>query len=683
MVAAASGEQLGGGTLQQFEMLARHLQAQIDELRASDESLRRDLEAMRNHSAVVEKRSALQSKEFADRLDALAQAVPAFRRASSFDANEDAEEAAGLILANGSEMSGAVARAARVYCEGPLLDAVQKARIFSDSKTFVDMPLKEDPEVVLEAFAVLPKEDQEEPEKLRAFVDKWFEEAGSDTLEWTPPDCIEEPPRLMGIGDPELRSWGLQINKLWSTLGRTQSPDVKQNPQRHSFIPRTFPMVVPGGRFREMYYWDTYWIVRGLLICEMKDTARGLVQSMLDTVQELGFFPNGGRIYYLDRSQPPMLTAMVRAIHEAEPDETWLSKALPVLEKEYRFWMDPKGGRLVQLPRFRGERQFLNIYRSVRNSPRPESYVEDTETIREAENLGRPAAEVYQALCSGAESGWDYSTRWLEDATGRVPLGTANLGTIDTCHVIPADLNSILYDVELTLANFHEELHGEKSSEAESYRKAAELRAATMASWLWSGDAYRDYRLDCSAHSAVVAVSDWAVPLWAGLHGPDGNCAANMVASLKRSGVLRLCGCATTAVDSCGRTQWDAPNAWPPMMLMLIEGLDRVPEASALADCLSDTWLRSNFIAWQRTGCMHEKYDVFEPGRFGAGGEYEPQVGFGWTNGVVLALLVRESRLAAEGPSDQPQSPRFASMRSRGSFTKVTPFQSSADLSQI
>merc|ERR1712196_91810 len=117
---------------------------------------------------------------------------------------------------------------------------------------------------------------------------------------------------------------------------------------------------------------------------------------------------------------------MVKAIHDELQDWDWLGKALPILEKEYRFWMDPKGGRLVELPKVlrSGARQALNRYRSVRTAPRPESYFEDMESCKQSESLGRAAPEVYQALCSGAESGFDFSTRWLEDGTGRVPLGT-------------------------------------------------------------------------------------------------------------------------------------------------------------------------------------------------------------------------------------------------------------------
>jgi len=566
----------------------------------------------------------------------------------------------GLTLANGARMTGDVARVAKVYSAGPLLDAVQQAHIFPDSKTFVDMPMREDPEVVLKAFEDLPADAKKDPRELRAFVEKWFLEAGSDLEPWTPPDVVQQPRRLMEIADPDMRAWALELNKLWAVLGRRQSPSVKENPQRHSCLPREYPMVVPGGRFREMYYWDTYWIVRGLLVCDMVQTATGLVLNSLDQVQHFGFCPNGNRVYYLDRSQPPLLSAMVKAIHDATGDRGFLERALPILEKEYDFWMDPACGRLVQLPerppgigvgtpaglpmaavRSGGEQQTLNIYRSVRTLPRPEAYWEDVKTCREAPRFHRSAEELYEAICSGAESGWDFSTRWLEAGAGRGG-SSAKLVTADTCNVIPVDLNSLLYGMERTLAEFHRSLASPAS--AERFEAAASLRSQTMEAWLWTGNSYRDYRLDVNAPSAVVSIADWAAPLWVGLHGPGGQAAGVMLASLEESGLLRLGGCATTAIDTAGRTQWDAPNVWPPLVHMLVEGLQGVPGAEALADCLSHAWIRSNYIAWKKTGFMHEKYDALRPGQCGAGGEYDPQVGFGWSNGVALELLVRPTR---------------------------------------
>jgi neutral trehalase len=137
--------------------------------------------------------------------------------------------------------------------------------------------------------------------------------AGSDLEEYIPQDWCQDPAFISGL--PSVPShytkWARDLNALWLVLGRQVSADVLVSPQRHSYLPRKGPIVVPGGRFRESYYWDSLWIIQGLLVCDMRDTATDVVSTLLDDVELLGFVPNGGRIYYLDRSQPPMLSEMV------------------------------------------------------------------------------------------------------------------------------------------------------------------------------------------------------------------------------------------------------------------------------------------------------------------------------------------------------------------------------------
>mmetsp|Transcript_61311 Transcript_61311/g.109208 ORF Transcript_61311/g.109208 Transcript_61311/m.109208 type:complete len:576 (+) Transcript_61311:68-1795(+) len=536
----------------------------------------------------------------------------------------------------------AVARASRVFCNGTLLDAVQRAKLFEDSKTFVDMPLREEPEVVLAAFAKL--ERREDPDVLRSFINTYFLPPGDELKSWTPPDFKEMPPRLEAISDAALRKWALALNSLWPSLGRIQDKAVALAPQRHTALVRRYGMVIPGGRFRETYYWDTYWIVRGLLVCDMKDTARGVVENLLDDVRNFGFVPNGGRIYYLDRSQPPLLTEMVLAVHEAAPDKCWLASVLPLLEREYLFWMHPKGGRLVTVPA--KSAHALNVFHSASAHPRPESYTEDVYTAASAqEKLGRKPQEVYHALRAATESGWDFSSRWLAAGTG----GTADLETINTSAVVPVDLNCMLYKMELGLSRIHSELHvGDLPSRASSfYAKAAARRACAIQEILWveADGSYRDFRLDAGIPSAVVSLSDYAAPAWAGLSCTSSHIAKAMLASLQKSGLIQAGGVSTTTM--CSGQQWDAPNAWAPIELMLIEGLDSLghfPEAKDLANEIASAWLHSNIEAWMSAGVMFEKYDAGRPGWSGAGGEYHPQIGFGWSNGVALVLLDRRYR---------------------------------------
>jgi alpha,alpha-trehalase len=265
-----------------------------------------------------------------------------------------------------------VDRACSVYCGGPLLAAVQTADppLFNDSKTFVDMPLRVDPEDALTAFAALQAHAANgtvSSDALSAFVETYFMPAGSDLVAATPLDWTATPPRLAHVANDTWRAFGLALNNIWPDLYREVNASVFAAPQRFSLLRRRAGLVLPGGRFRETYYWDSYWIVRGLLVCGMVDTARGVVQNLLDDVSDFGFVPNGGRVYYAQRSQPPLLAPMVvdvvRALaqrrdgHAAAGDDgddkargtraaevaaaaAFAAGALPLLEIELTFWRD-------------------------------------------------------------------------------------------------------------------------------------------------------------------------------------------------------------------------------------------------------------------------------------------------------------------------------------------------------
>eukprot|EP00437_Effrenium_voratum_P055369 CAMPEP_0181535280 /NCGR_PEP_ID=MMETSP1110-20121109/74175_1 /TAXON_ID=174948 /ORGANISM="Symbiodinium sp., Strain CCMP421" /LENGTH=488 /DNA_ID=CAMNT_0023666657 /DNA_START=51 /DNA_END=1518 /DNA_ORIENTATION=- len=464
-----------------------------------------------------------------------------------------------VLFAFAQAMPEDVVRSCKVFCQGELLDVVQRARLFPDSKSFVDMPLRVDPEEALEAFQHVNKSDHQ---ALKAFVEQNFEEAGGELTPCTPDDFPEQLPALAKISQQGLKRWAAALHHLWKDLCRKQKPSVAEKPWRFSALPQKRQMVVPGGRFRETYYWDTYWIVRGLLLSGMNETAKGVTENLLDYVRAFGFVPNGGRVYYLDRSQPPMLTEMVAEVHAATLDDQWLAEVLPVLEKEYDFWMNSSLHHY--LPELG-----LNVFASQMSTPRPESYFEDLRTAAEAQKLGRKAEEVYRGIRSGAETGWDFSTRWLFVGGG------------------PQELSGLPFG----------------------------LGAAT----------------------AAASISDFAAPLWAGLGKKD----RAFLEALKTSGLLQVGGASTTLLPS--GQQWDAPNAWAPLQLMLVEGLEQMqlPGATELAEEMAKRWLRNCFEAWQKQGAMFEKYDAFVVGQGGGGGEYTPQTGFGWSNGVALALLVK------------------------------------------
>lgn len=252
--------------------------------------------------------------------------------------------------------------ACSVYCDGPLLRTVQLYNLFNDSKYFVDMPMKSDPDEILQKFSDLTANLTEIPSEpaMRSFIVDNFFEAGSDLLQWTLPDYQKNPSFIEKLDYTPYRSWAYSINDLWKDLGKIVNNSwVELNPSRHSFLPRPSGMVVPGGRFRESYYWDSYFTILGLLTCDMPLTAKSVIDNLLSDVSNFGFVPNGGRIYYLDRSQPPLLSDMVLTYFDymmafgnsssKSAATQYLNYSYTLLIKEYNWCMDSSTGHSVEV----------------------------------------------------------------------------------------------------------------------------------------------------------------------------------------------------------------------------------------------------------------------------------------------------------------------------------------------
>ncbi|XP_020482088.2 trehalase [Labrus bergylta] len=513
-----------------------------------------------------------------------------------------------------------------IYCSGPILHQVQAAKLFDDDKYFVDMKLRETPDVVLSAFQNLSQESPNiPPAKLQEFLRTYFEKPGTEFESWTPSDWHDNPKFLGGIADQQLRSWAGKIHQLWKSLGRKIRSSVEDHPELYSQIYTPHPVVVPGGRFRELYYWDSYWVINGLLLSEMTHTAYGMIQNFLYLVDRYGFVPNGGRIYYERRSQPPFLTLMVESYYQATKDKKFLRAALPTLEREYQFWMQ---NRSVAV-RVNGSEHKLNRYYVQVGLPRPESYTDDLEL---AQGLTDERKEqLWMDLKAGAESGWDFTSRWYSDSDG-------TLGSTRTSQILPTDLNALLCLSEKTLASFHRIL-GDGDSAAQ-YEQAAARRLQAIESVLWDAErgAWFDFNLVTNSKHFEFYPSNLA-PVWAQCYS-QAEMGERVVQYLKRSGALQFPNGVPTSLKESGQ-QWDYPNAWPPLQHMLIEGLSKMPseEAKQLALELAQRWIKTNWLAYMKYDAMFEKYDVNGDGKPGGGGEYEVQLGFGWTNGVALQLL--------------------------------------------
>jgi len=412
------------------------------------------------------------------------------------------------------------------------------------------------------------------------------------------------------------------LNNMWTSLGKTVSPDVLKNPQRYSIIPQSRPFMVPGERFREFYYWDSYWIIKGLLVCDMRETARGIILNALDLVTEFGFVPNGARIYYLNRSQPPLLSEMVYHFYTVTGDIDLVMTALPILEKEYNFWMT---SRVVVMP---DGHNVLNHYYTENNAPRPESYRED---LNNSHSMSpSQAMEFYANVAAGAESGEDFSTRWF--ASGD------NIQTIRTKYIIPVDLNAIMYKFESNMVNMYSLL---KATPPVDYAGNMVKRKAAMDLYLWSPSAYVWYDYCLDNHTQIVRsyASNW-FPLWSGAYDQgDSVLKEKTLQALLNSGLVQSGGVIST--DFSSGQQWDSPNAWAPHQSLMVQSLLHLDtqESKAVAQSIAVQWIKATYIGYNESQMMHEKYNGFIPGQQGVGGEYPPQIGFGWTNGVTLEFF--------------------------------------------
>ncbi|XP_058459133.1 trehalase isoform X2 [Malaya genurostris] len=516
-----------------------------------------------------------------------------------------------------------------IYCHGKLLDTVQMMGIYQDSKTFVDMKMRKSPNETLASFNDFMDEKKNEPSKqdLQTWVELMFDKPGAEFEEWIPDDWLENPAFLQRIKDTELRDFAKNLNSIWHQLGRKMIADVGINPEQYSIISVDHPVIVPGGRFREFYYWDSYWIVKGLLLSEMTKTTRGMLENFLSIIQRYGFIPNGGRIYYSMRSQPPLLCGMVKSYVDATKDIKFAEDSVETLEREFEFFMN---NYIVEVNGYH-----LAAYGYKSSGPRPESYREDVISAQVFEKED-DKQDFYCELKAAAESGMDFSSRWF------IKEGTngGNLTDLKCRSIIAVELNAILYWNSLIISEFYtlkNDLRKANLYEA----KADDIKKAIDAV-LWNEEEgiWLDYDLINKKHRHYFTPTNLS-PLWTGCYDKsDTSLPKKVLAYIEKLKLDNYPGGVPNTLSHTNE-QWDYPNVWPPMQHMMIIGLDGMDsqETKELAFKWAQRWVRSNYIAFNETKAMFEKYNAEELGGHGGGGEYEVQTGFGWSNGAVMDLL--------------------------------------------
>ncbi|KAK6140643.1 hypothetical protein DH2020_025614 [Rehmannia glutinosa] len=285
-----------------------------------------------------------------------------------------------------------------------------------DPKLYVDLSLKQNLSTTVEAFEKLPRTENGSVsvEELSGFVEKYLGGAAEDLVYVLPVDFVDEPQDfLSNVKSPEVKAWALEVHKLWKNLSRKVSGRVLEKPDFYTLLPLKNPVMIPGSRFREVYYWDSYWVIRGLLASKMYETAKGIVYNLISLIDDYGHVLNGARAYYTNRSQPPLLSSMVTDIYNRTGDKDLVIKSLPALLKEHDFWNS--GMHKVIIQDSQGTNHTLNRYYAMWNQPRPESSTTDEETASKLSNKCAKT-QLYRELASAAESGWDFSTRWMSGA---------------------------------------------------------------------------------------------------------------------------------------------------------------------------------------------------------------------------------------------------------------------------
>jgi alpha,alpha-trehalase len=484
---------------------------------------------------------------------------------------------------------------------GELFHRVQTQRMFADSKTFADAMAKAPPEEIMRRYAA---DRNVAGFSLESFVASNFVLAGAAASDF------KTAPR------EEVRA---HVDRLWDALTREPGESAGAD----SLLPLKTRYVVPGGRYRELYYWDSWFTMVGLQTSGRDDLVADMVDTFAGLIDRYGHIPNGSRSYYLSRSQPPFFAAMVELQAEREGVQA-LTRRLPQLEREYAFWMDGASDlapgsahrRVVRL----ADGSLLNRYWDDLAIPRDESYLEDVETAKKST---RPAPEVYRELRAAAESGWDFSSRWLADGK--------SLSTIRTTEIVAVDLNSLLYQLEMTIARGCREAQRQDCNK--EMLEHAQQRQKSMLRLMWDDkrNVFVDYDWRNNRRMTRLTAAA-AYPLFVKLVDSR---QAHRVAGTLRKSLLMPHGLATTTEDT--GEQWDAPNGWAPLQWIAIDGLRKYSERELAAD-IAHRWVAENARVYCLTGKLVEKYNVRDAGA-GAGGEYPVQDGFGWTNAVLIKLL--------------------------------------------
>jgi alpha,alpha-trehalase len=456
-------------------------------------------------------------------------------------------------------------------------------KIHVDGKAITDAIAKEEHKYILEIYKI----DSIKPDfNFKTFFNTYFEYPASVSNDFK-----------SDVND-DLQ---LHIKKLWPLLTKK----AKVSDEISSMIDLPHDYIVPGGRFGEVYYWDTYFTMLGMKQFNLHNEIKMQIENFAFLINKFGYIPNGNREYYLGRSQPPFFTLMVELLATIEDNQIF-EKYADVIEKEYEFFTSPL--RIKNI-----ENWTVSSYYDTHDGPRMEMYGEDVALSQGIINKN----QFYRNIRAACESGWDFCSRWLYDAH--------DLTTICTLDIVPIDLNCLLYKMEEKLA-----LHSNKK-EYYHEKKMERIGLINNVHWNESQGVFNDYNLKLQCQSEVVSCAT-LFPLFVGIASDH---QAGKVAKIVEEHLLHDGGLTSTNIFT--QHQWDAPNGWAPLQWIAYVGLKNYGHFE-LASEIKQRWMKLNETVFRRTGKLMEKYNVVDLSLEAGGGEYDVQDGFGWTNGVYIAM---------------------------------------------
>jgi len=474
---------------------------------------------------------------------------------------------------------------------GQLYVDMHLSGIWEDGKFISDLIPKQSPDEILQAYE---KQKTEEGFSLKDFVGQFFDSA------------IKKDD---SVAKESIRTIDEHISSLWGVLAREADTAVPGS----SLLPLMHRYIVPGGRFNEIYYWDSYFTMLGLIHSNRVDLVESMVNNFTEMIYEFGHIPNGNRSYFLSRSQPPFYSMMIDLLAKEKGRSIYV-KYLKAMLLEYEFWMS--GDRRVEM----ADGVVMNRYSDNAETPRAEMYGDD---YRLASESKRSSKEIFKNIRAACESGWDFSSRWLADNT--------DLGSIKTHHIIPVDLNCLIYNLENTIAKTHE--YEGNYADGKRFKAKANARKAAI---LQMYDKKKGYFFDIDLKTGESSEAETLAGVFPMFFELLSQKQALKVKDYVTSHFLAAGGLTTSTVVS--GQQWDAPNGWAPLQWIAIQGLHKY-QFHEVANNVTERWCKLIEAVFQRTGKLMEKYNVVDLSLESGGGEYPVQDGFGWTNGVYLDLV--------------------------------------------